>query len=213
MPRSLALLIALFSLACAGDLDPRLKPLTVATLEPGVGLGDVRLGETSLGAFVDRLGHDRIDLIAGDEIGYELVFADGEMAFLFVLGEQHRGVELETLREGQRDLTKTLSAHPELREMRLASLTVGALPGRTEGVYVGRLAAPPVGLFGRMKDALLQLGLPSDLPEPMLAGASPRRPESELRYPERGIVLEGSGTLTEDDCFITRMTIFEPQEP
>ncbi len=213
MLRSLVPLIALFTLACAGGSDSRLKPLTVATLEPGVGLGDVRLGETSLGDFVDRYGHDRVDLVAGDETGYELVFAGGEMAFLFVLDAQQRLTEGFTLRQGQRDLTKALAAHPELRDMRLTSLTVGARSGCSESVYVGKLAAGSVGLSGKMRDTLVHLGQPSDGPRPMLAGASPRPPEVELFYPERGIVLEGRGNLTEDDCFITRMTIFEPQEP
>jgi hypothetical protein len=213
MLRSLAPLIALLALACAGDVDSRLKPLTVATLQPGVGLGDARLGQTTLGAFVERYGHDRVDLIAGDSIGYELVFSGGEMAFLFVLDPQIRSIGLDTLQSGRRDLIEAIGAHPELRDMRLSSLTVGARTGSTDSAYAGKLATGSVGLFGKMADAVVELGVPSEGTIPLLAGASPRSPETELFYPERGVVLEGRGKLVEPDCVITRMTIFEPQEP
>lgn len=213
MLRLLAPLLAFLTLACAADVDPRLQPLTVATLEPGVGLGDVRLGETTLGTFVDRYGHDRVDLIAGDGIGYELVFAGGEMAFLFLIDAQPQGVELDTLKKGQRELTKVLAEHTVLRDMPLASLSVAVRRGDTESSYVGKMARPSVGLSGKMSDALVDLGPPGDGLLPMLAGSSPRQPESRLDYPERGIILEGSKNLADKDCLVTRMTIFAPQTP
>jgi hypothetical protein len=214
MLRSLALPLLFLALACAkAEVDARLKPLTVATLDPGVGLGDLRLGETTLGAFVDRYGHERVDLIAGDGIAYELVFAGGEMAFLFVLDAMPQSVELGTLKQGQRELTKVLAAQPVLRDMRLASLTVALRRGETRSLYAGKLSSPPLGLSGRMSDAVVELGVPGEGSTPMLAGASPRQPASRLEYPDRGIVLEGSAVLEDKDCVITRMTIFEPQTP
>lgn len=203
----------LLVVAACSSRDARLDRLANAPLEPGRGLGDVRVGETTLREFVDRYGAGRVDVVAGDELGYELVFERGQMAFLFVLDDERRRSDSELLLAGQRRLPPFLDEHPSLGEMRLWSLTVAAGEDREASLYQGRVL-DSAGLFDPSTDLMVKLGIPSEGSRPMLAGASPKREPCALLYLDDGLLISGDneGELEPGAFRITRLTIFTPYD-
>lgn len=201
--------------ACShGAVDARVEPLSRAALT-SAGLGDVHVGETTLGEFVDRYGTGRVDLIASDDIGYELVFARGELAFLFLLGSDGRKFDTDLMRPGMRDLPKLLANHPEFRELRLASLTIAAGESREESFFQGRFDGS-IGLFDSMYEAAGRIGIPDEERPPMLAGLSPSLPRTIFHFAERGLVLYGDrpdGAAADEPWRILRITLYATRNP
>jgi hypothetical protein len=216
MRTAYVLLAALFLGACGGpvETDPRLGPLTQATLEPGVGLGDVRLGETKLGPFVERFGHGQVGVIVSDEAGIEITLAQGQMSFLFgIERDLMRQMESPSLKFAAQDLGAFLGAYPACRDLPLISLTV-AEARTTEGtLYRGSL---PSGV--KLHDSLFtitqQHGTPERTRSGFVAGMSPNLGIAHrfedvpglLVYFERAKSMDG--TVREK---VSRMTVFLPR--
>ncbi len=210
---SLLAVLALLS-ACGSGRDPRLAPLANAVLEPGRGLGDVRVGETTLGEFVDRFGSGRTDCVASDHVGLELVFEHGELSFLFLYEENPRSdEECQALRRATRDLPAFLAGDPHRRELRLASLSVRAGDELDSTFYRGRLA-PGIALLDPLLESIARIGIPEDSRPPMVAGMSPDLPSEKACYPARGLVLYGEREPRQDrPSRVTRITLFAPENP
>lgn len=203
------LVIALAMCAACSDADTRLEPLAHVSLQAGGGLGDVRLGETTLGEFVERFGSGRSDLIVSDQTGFELVFEGGQVCFLFLYEENPRDDdEVNAMRRGTRDLAGFLAAYPQRRDLRLASISVAAGKSREDSFFQGRLDSG-TALFDPMLEAGARIGIPDDSRPPMLAGMSPNLPDDDLVYLEAGVVLYGERAKEgEAPLLVTRMTIF-----
>lgn len=210
------LLVALA--ACGRARDPRLQPLSLAPLtvgDDGAALGELRIGETTLGEFVDRFGSGRVDLVVSDQTGLELVFAGGELALLFLYDVNPRDdQECAALRKAPRDLSGFLAQFPERRDLRLASLTVAAGDSRDASFFQGELA-PGIQLLDPLLESVARLGrVPSDERPPMLAGASPDLPREKACFPELGLVLYGEREPEDPMASrVTRISLFEPDAP
>ena len=61
------------------------RAYAASELVPGAGLGDLRVGETTLGAFLERFGAGLPSALYGDETVLEFTFARPGLSFMFVL--------------------------------------------------------------------------------------------------------------------------------
>jgi hypothetical protein len=206
------LLLALLAAACGGsDPDPRLAPLANATLEAGGGLGDLRLGETTLGRFFDRFGAGLTMFLASDEVAFELAFEGGEIAFLFPFDSGRLSdEEVTAMRRATRNLGDYLAKYPHRRELLLSSITVRIGEDKESTFYKGKLVQG-VALFDPLLVSAGRIGMVEEGSLPLLPGLTPNTPTEQARFPEQGLVLYGErapkpGTPSR----VTRMTVFLP---
>lgn len=116
--------------ACSKDADSArneaLQRYANETITPGVGLGDVRLGKTTLKWVTENFGEGRMSTIFGEQTAIELTFLDGQAAFLFVVSG---ACEKETNSpRGKLKLTRDISGfilqNPSCGDLLLSSLSV-----------------------------------------------------------------------------------------
>jgi hypothetical protein len=199
--------------ACGHKIDPRLAPLANARLEAGVGLGDLRLGETTLGKCYDRFGLEVVSFIVTDDLALELSYEGGELALLFKLEPGRMDdEEANALKRATRDLAGYLSAYPHRRDLALASISVRCDEDPESTFYKGRLAEG-VALFDPFLRSMGSVGaIPDDRAFlPMLAGLTPNTPREKAAFPARGLVLYGEREPKPDaPSRVTRMTVFLP---
>src|SRR5689334_4777196 len=127
-PRSRLLLLALgLGLGLAGCTrhNAALEPFARASLTAGVGLGELKLGQSTLGSVVQRCGVETVVQLASDEVGLELIYEHGQLALLFLVEPDClASLPGRNLRPAAIDLPKFLESNPCLRELRLSSLSV-----------------------------------------------------------------------------------------
>ena len=89
----LAFAIGLLLAACGQRASSALAPYLSATLTPGAGLGDIRLG-SPIKAFIDRFGTGRVSVVVGDELlAADLRFPGDGLGFRFIAqGECRRAL-------------------------------------------------------------------------------------------------------------------------
>jgi hypothetical protein len=74
--------------ACANPEHKAFQSYASATLTAGVGLDDIKLGESTLGWVVETFGQGRVAVLYGDDTHIDLEFLKGEIRFnFFVSGE------------------------------------------------------------------------------------------------------------------------------
>ncbi len=112
-----------------------------APLTAGVGLGDLRLGDTTLGAFFERFPGGVPSALIGDVIGAELAFPQVGLAFLFAMeGECHAAVAPRARRLAS-DLARPAAFFAEVPECRgapLHSISVRAASTADATFFVGQ---------------------------------------------------------------------------
>lgn len=189
--------------ACGHSPDPRLAPLAHATLEAGGGLGDLRLGETTLGQFFDRFGAGLTMFVASDEI-----------AFLFQFGSARLSdEEVMAVRRATRNMGEYLTNYPQRRELPLSSITVRIDEDEESTFYKGKLAQG-VALFDPLLISAGRVGMVGEGSLPLLAGLTPNTPTEQARYPAQGLVLYGEREPKPGKpSRVTRMTVFLPESP
>jgi len=211
--RRLSIVASLALLAACGPRpNPHLAPLAHAKLEAGVGLGDVKLGEMTLGPFHDRFGAGFVTFVASDDAGLELVFEEGEIAFLFQFEDMgwtdEEGI---AIRRASRDLGAYLDAYPQRRSLPLTSITVRVDDDKEATFFQGRLAEG-VALFDPFLESAGRVGSIEEGALPLIAGLNPNNPRETASFPKRGLILYGArdphpGTPSR----VTRMTVFLPK--
>ena len=215
------LLVASLVAACGSEPDPRLEPLSRATIslaadeESAVLFGDLRLGETTLGEVVDRFGCQRADGVVSDQMGIELVYEKGALEMLFLYDENPRDdAEVAAWRAAPRDLAAFLGSNPARREMKLASVAVSAGSSPEETFFRGNLDCGARLLDPLMLTVAKLDEEPADERPPMLAGARPDLPDSRTCFPNLGLVLYGEDQPADPaDPRITRIALFVPGAP
>ncbi|MCK6458721.1 MAG: hypothetical protein L6Q95_02355 [Planctomycetes bacterium] len=209
-------LVALLALlaACGPKPNPRLAPLAHARLEAGKGLGDLTLGKTTLGEFVDRFGTGFVTFVASDDAGLELIFEEAEIAFLFQFESMRwDDAEGQAIRRASGDLEGYLAAYPDRRGLLLTSITVRVDADRESTFYKGKLAEG-VALFDPFLESAGRVGPVEEGSLPLIAGLNPNNPRETASFPKRGLILYGArdprpGTPS----VVTRMTVFLPASP
>ena len=206
--RSTALGLLLALTGCAQEPKP-LEPLAKATLTAGVGLGDLKLGETTLAAVVQRLGVETVTPLASDEIGLELFYQHGQLALLFIIEPECMNTLKSGLRPATVDLPAFLARTPCLREVRLSSISVrvGSSPGETWFEGASDLGVRLWSPGGEVQ----KYGTPGGASLPLVAGLNPNNPDEQMHFrsgisfyllPDR----EGEAGPTH----VQRITLFPP---
>jgi hypothetical protein len=176
---SLGLWLAL-ALAGCEQHKSALEPYAKATLQAGVGLGDLKLGETTLGAAVQRLGVESVTALASDEIGLELFYEHGQLALLFIIEPECMNTLKSGLRPATVDLPAFLARTPCLRETTLSSLSVREGSSAADSFFQGATDAG-VKLWGGRGDPLAH-GTPGGGSPAIVAGLNPTNPREQLHF-------------------------------
>lgn len=238
-----ALLVVFLFIACGGQQATERKALTRyarATMTPGVGLGELQLGKTTLGWVAQNIGSGTPFVQAGDETAIELEYLDGELGLLFLVTgdcQKETGVPQTRLELG-RDLSKFLARFPGCGNLTLTSLSVATrqrspeqrfFQGQTnQGVRLGmpileaRKHGPAVQQPGHLVPRDEYSEEPLERVEflggiyfyyPTGAGPTPRELQSNQPLsPERLREIEASAKEAAKDLSIKRITIFQPQQ-
>lgn len=120
--------------ACSKDADSArndaLQRYANETITPGVGLGDVRLGKTTLKWVTENFGEGRMSTIFGEQTAIELTFLDGQAAFLFIVSgacEKDADTPRGTMKP-TRDVVGFVKMNPSCGDLPLSSLSVAVDP-------------------------------------------------------------------------------------
>ncbi len=126
LPTTFALLALAALAGCGKTPPPELATYANATLTPGAGLGDLQLGKTTLAQVLAKLGPGQVALLASDESGYELNYADGELALLFMVqgGPCWVAQRDYSMRKAADDLRAFIAAVPACAGLPLSSISV-----------------------------------------------------------------------------------------
>jgi hypothetical protein len=209
-PAPVAALLAFVALVggCAQHDSP-LAPYANAPLSAGVGLGDLKLGQTTLAAVVQRLGVETVTPLASDEIGLELFYQHGQLALLFIIEPECMNKLKSGLRPATVDLPAFLARTPCMRDAKLSSISVrvGSTPGDTWFQGASDLG---VKLWAPGRDAL-KYGTPGGGSAHLVAGLNPNNPDEQYHF-QRGICIyvlpDTEGTLA--PTHVQRITLFPP---
>lgn len=230
-------------IACSGQMASERKALAryaQATITPGVGLGDLQLGKTTLGWVVKNIGSGTPFVQASDETAIELEYLDGELGLLFlVTGEcQKETGTPQTRLELGRDLNKFLARFPGCGSLTLTSLSVASRQSSAEqrfyqgqtnqGIRLGmpileaRKHGPAVQRPGQLvprdeyaEEPLERVEFLGGLYVYYPTGAGPIARELQSNQPlspERLREIDASAKEAAKDLTIKRITIFQPQE-
>lgn len=144
--------------------DP-FRALSAAPAVPGVGIGDLRVGETELGAFLTRYGAGVPAALFSDDTAIELAFPRAGWTLTFALAgacagdvQAGRGTVLRAMSDPRRFLRE----HPACAGERLQAIVLSSAVG---GSWRGEVAGG-VRLGQPREEALAALGLEgSGVPE------------------------------------------------
>ncbi len=216
---------------CSSSPDAKaLSPYATATLTAGSGLGDLRLGTTTLGTLVNTIGSGAVTAVASDESAVELTFLGGQMSFMFVVAGE---CQTQTGGPGARlpvtqDMKAFLSRYPSCGSLPLSSLSIGAGPDEGDTFYKGA-TEQGVKLWASVVDSGKH-GSPSRGSARLVAGASANDNTERTEYPGIAFFHTVAGATPDEiasnrplpperlkeieqaktDARITRITIFLP---
>lgn len=212
----LAFIVLFSSTSCSkgSGASPALAPYAYQTLTPGVGLDDLRLGETTLEAFSSRFSPSRVSYIAGDHFGVGFSFKDDQISFLFVA----EGACDEKLRWNPDlssqfgELDTFLNQNPECRSMPLHSISMAA--GDTvEDTFFRGTTDRGIKLFSMAEAIRGTYGEPQDVRGLLLAGSSDQDAKyNDFAY-KSGIVFyiaEGREEHHKGQLVLQKIAIFRP---
>ena len=202
----------LLALGSCAQHNAALAPYARATLTAGVGLGDLKLGQTTLGAVVQRFGVESVTQIASEEVGLELLYEHGQLALLFLVDPSClASLGAAGLRPAAVEMQKFLERNPCLREVRLASLSVREGSDAQSSFFQGASDAG-ARLWGKDEDARKH-GTPDGGGGHILAGMNPSNPRVQHSF-KSGICFTMKPPENGDPALahIQRITIFPASE-
>jgi hypothetical protein len=204
--------LVLAALAGCGQHNAALEPYAKATLQSGVGLGDLKLEQTTLGSVVQRFGIESVTQLASDEIGLELLYEHGQLALLFLIDPECLAtLPGRNLRPAAIGLADFLEKNPCLRETKLSSLSVREGKDAESSYFQGASDAG-VKLWGG-RDEPLKHGTPGGGGGHIVAGMNPTNPREQFSF-KSGIVFYLKPTPDGDPAkaHVQRITIFPAVE-
>ena len=204
--------LALAALAGCGVHNEALEPYAKATLQPGVGLGDLKLEQTTLGSVVARFGVETVTQIASDEIGLELLYERGQLALLFLIDPECLAkLPGRSLRPAAAGLAEFLQQHPCLAAQRLSSLSIREGEDAESSFYQGA-TDKGVKLWAD-RNAHGVYGMPGGGSAHILAGMNPNNPREQFHF-QSGIAIYLKPPEDGDPAkaHVQRITIFPAVE-
>ena len=199
------LAVLLLLSGCSEDPQKRLlQPYSNAVLAPGVGLGDLELGETTLSDVVDKLDQGFLTIsITDEETVIELAYLQRQLCLGFTIcGTCKKKLDAagKSPRNIGRDLNAFMTEFPDCRRIPLTSISVGG-----SGFYQGAT------------DKGVKLGSP--LAEAEVHKSGDQRIEMALAGsgPRNGDFIAGEGIVLyhpadNPEAKITRITVFKRVE-
>lgn len=224
-----SLLLFVSSCSKKSEANDPLESYATAPLTAGVGLGDLRLGQTTLGEFIRKIGIGTVAVVASNEIGFELFFKGEQIRFLFLVDGDCKAIWGEgfTL-AAVKDLAGFLRQYPSCENVTLHSISVKAGSGVEDTYFKGSTVDPfrpatatipsRVELFGRAKllgsieSSYSHEGDPYQPRGLWVAGLSSDDPEWSIAYPS-GILFyyeAPDGGKDIEKTVIKRITVFQP---
>lgn len=140
-----------------------------APVEPGVGVGDLVLGETTLRACMELHGKGSFSVIGGDQLSIGLSYLSGQVRLQFDIPPTEDGgtIPWSSLRDAVRDPMNFVASHPQVGEAPLAWIQLRAGSTAESTYYRGlceecRLHDPSASLQrSKVFDASRLVGLKS----------------------------------------------------
>jgi len=140
------------------------RAYATSELVPGAGLGDLRVGETTLGSFLERFGAGLPSALYGDETALEFTFARPGLSFMFAVDgacaaavQRMHGTGLRALRSA----SSFVRDYPACSDAPLSQLELRA--GSSDGATFWRGSTPSdVRLRMEREAALERLGAQTD---------------------------------------------------
>lgn len=201
----------------AKDTSPALERYASTTLEAGTGLGDLRLGTTTLQQFIERFGTGRPSVVIGDEPGLELGFRSQGLSFLFIFDTDCAtalGGETREVATRIEHTTSFFADYPACADTTLSSLSIDAESTGDVPFYAG---ASDRGVRLLVPLALVQTRYleTADLRGLMLAGSTAEDGRLELLTYADGLAVhlgEARTGAAAGRFVVLRMSVFLPPE-
>ncbi len=210
-----------------------------ATLTPGVGLGDLKLGQTSIEWVVNHLGSGLVSGIAADDSAIELIYLDQQLSLLFIFSSECQAVTNDSPKwlPTTQNLDDFFNRFPPCRKLTITSISVATRSKGKEEIFFKGGTDQGVKLWDPILDSIRH-GTPINAPGSLIAGfafpledmetlkfpsgiyfyypagASPTREEMTSGKPlsaERLQQLKESEEAAKKDPTIKRMTVFIPE--
>jgi hypothetical protein len=182
------------------------RAYAAAPLVPGLGLGDLRVGATQLGAFVERYGVGQPAALYGDDTALEFAFPRAGLTFTFVAGGDCIGIVQAMAGTGLRALRSPRSFvrdHPACAATPLDRIAVAAARAPRDTFWRG---ATPMGiaLHQDRADVLGRLGYAPD------RASDADRPPPERWFDPAGLQIDFGPAATggaEPARVVVRLTV------
>ena len=175
------------------DLSPALEQIRFAPLEPGAGLGNLRLGVTTVGDCLLRYARFEAALQRQPQPTLELTLASGRLRLLFALED----IEEQAAR-AEPTSAEAFARSPHCADTVLSTIELSSAPDRDRyhfGRYAGQLE-----LTSSADDVVLLLGRPTT--------ARPTRDEFVLGYPGIGFWCRREGA--DQPAHVERIVLWQP---
>jgi hypothetical protein len=165
--RAVPLAVMLLPFGCGAGVPAGgpLAPYTTAELSAGTGLGNLHLDTTTLAPFVERFPGGTFSVVAGDEVGVDIWFAELRLGFLFVFeGECARQVApvASRLLAQVRDTAAFFATYPACAATPLRSISAWAAPSPDATFFKG-VTERGVALFTRRREVFERYGPGEDV--------------------------------------------------
>lgn len=184
---SIACLVLL--VGCTGGSSPdskKLETYSKATLLPGKGLGNLELGKTNLGWFVENLGAGVPSaLITEEESAIELAFLNGEMSVSFSIKgacEEATGVPRKRLAL-TRNVGDFLKQYPACKDITLSSISVAATGNDRKDTFFKGITDLGVQLWSPVSDVYRLHGKPKSRAGQIVAGETYTENLERVEFP------------------------------
>jgi hypothetical protein len=205
-------ILLLPGLAGCARHNSALEPYATATLTAGVGLGDLQLGQTTLGSVVQRFGVESVTQVSSEEVGLELLYEHGQLALLFLVDPDCLAtLGGAGLRPAALDMAAFLEHNPCMREVRLSSLSVREGSDAESSFFQGATDAGVKLRRGRAEP--LKHGTPGGGSGHILAGMNPSNPREQFQF-RSGIAIYLKPPPNGDPALahVQRITVFPAVE-
>jgi hypothetical protein len=191
--------------ACGSPVDKAIGPLQTATLTPGVGLGPIRLGETTFTSFIKTYGLGVPLIVQSDDAAYELTFASGELAVQFILDGDCRTQTFRTRLEPGGRLEELFKRAPACRDITVSSISVRTTDGSSKGWWRGK-TDKGVALGDPVSAAAVH-GTVTNAAGRMVAGERQHEPTERTEFTS-GMYIHHVGGAAPT---VEKLTIFKPE--
>jgi hypothetical protein len=197
--------LVLAIVACGSPVDKAIGPLQTATLTPGVGLGPIRIGETTFASFIKTYGIGVMVNVQADEAAYEATFASGQLSVMFILDGECRTQTYRTRLEPAGRLEELFKRAPACRDITVSSVSVRGRGADGTGWWRGK-TDKGVALGDSVSAAAVH-GMVRNDPGRLVAGSRQIEPPERVEFVSGMYLFHAGGAAR----VIQKLTVFRPE--